>query len=272
MGLIPPKFVREELDQLEASGTCSRALTRIILKEIKCVFGFALDAGYLEHAPVREMKNRKVPKKRKVALTHAELSKFLFEAKRRNHPYYRVWLVALVTGCRRSEIAGLKWTDFDFKNGLIYLQRQLKPKEGEVPFLKSKEDRVIAIPNHVIPEFLQWKLEAKSDEDCVITLTDKKWVTGFQAQVTRAFCNEIGIKEVTFHQLRATYITAALTDNIALGIVKENVGHAKLATTDEYFRASGIDMRGKLDGLEIRVPKLQDRKSDCEGRHLRVIK
>ena len=68
------------------------------------------------------------------------------------------------------------------------------------------------------------------------------------------FCREIGIKEVTHHQLRATHITLALVDGIPLGIVKENVGHSKLSTTDEYFRSAGINMKGQTDGLRIQVP------------------
>lgn len=76
----------------------------------------------------------------------------------------------------------------------------------------------------------------------------------------RRFCKEIGIKEVTHHQLRATHITLALVDGIALGVVKENVGHAKLSTTDQYFRSAGISMKGQTDGLRVLVP--QDEKEN----------
>jgi integrase len=72
--------------------------------------------------------------------------------------------------------------------------------------------------------------------------------------VLREFCRSIGIKEVTHHQLRATHITLALIDGVPLGIVKENVGHSKLSTTDEYFRSSGIQMKGQTDALKIKVP------------------
>ncbi len=60
---------------------------------------------------------------------------------------------------------------------------------------------------------------------------------------------------MTHHQLRVTHITLALIDGVPLGIVKENVGHAKLSTTDEYFRSAGINMKGQTDGLRIRVPQ-----------------
>lgn len=132
------------------------------------------------------------------------------------------------------------------------MRRQRIPHEGEVPFLKDREERVVAIPLHIVPSIKELRL--KTQGDWVIDLTSKDWVMGQQASVLRAFCKKIGIKEVTHHQLRATHITLALVDGIPLGIVKENVGHAKLSTTDEYFRSAGINMRGQTDGLRIFAP------------------
>jgi integrase len=195
---------------------------------------------------------RRVPKKRKEALTHEEANKLLAEANKRNHPYYYIWLLTLALGLRRSELAGLKWLDIDFDQNLIYLRRQLIPREGLVMFLKDREERVVAIPKHVIPALKELKLKAKTD--FVIEIECHRWDSGQQSGVLRAFCREIGIKEVTHHQLRATHITLALVDGIPLGVVKENVGHAKLSTTDEYFRSAGINMRGQTDGLRLVVP------------------
>lgn len=255
--LITANFIEKELNDLEAKGICSRSLTSAIQKEIKCVFSFAVNSGILKENPLLHLKNRKIPKRRKVALTHEETNKFLHQAYIRKHPFYYVWLFALCFGLRRSEIDGLMWIDFDFENGLLHVRRQRIPGEGIRDFPKDKEERVVPIPKKTIPELERLKLS--SDSEFVITLSDKKWQTGHQSQVTREFCREIGIKEVSFHQLRATYITLALVDNIPLGIVKESVGHAKLSTTDGYFRSSGIDMRGKADNLSIEIPDGDER-------------
>ena len=195
---------------------------------------------------------RKVPKKRKEALTHEEANRLLSEAKLRNHPYYFIWLLTLALGLRRSELAGLKWLDIDFDQRLIYLRRQLIPREGLVLLLKDREERVVAIPQNIVPTLKELKL--RSQTEFVIEETGHHWVSGQQAAVLRSFCQEIGIKEVTHHQLRATHITLALVDGIPLGIVKENVGHSKLSTTDEYFRSAGINMKGQTDGLRLQVP------------------
>lgn len=256
LDLLTPQFVINKLDEMELKGT-SRSMTFHILKEVKCLFSYAVHIGCLKHNPFVGIK-RKVPKKRKEALTHEEVDRLLSEAKLRNHPFYYIWLLTVTLGLRRSELAGLKWLDIDFEQRLIYLRRQILPKEGLVNFLKDKEDRVVAIPLNLIPALKELKLRSKTD----FVIEDKcsRWNDGHQAQVLREFCQEIGIKEVTHHQLRATHITLALIDGVPLGIVKENVGHAKLSTTDEYFRSAGINMKGQTDGLKIRVPQIENGK------------
>lgn len=255
--LITPLFVNEHLDKLEREGH-SRSHSNKVLKEVKCMFSFALQMGAIKSNPFAGMKERRMPKKRKEALTHDEANKLVAEAKRRGHPYYYIWLITLALGLRRSELAGLKWTDVDFDQHLVYLQRQFIPGEGLVPFLKDREERVVAIPAHIIPVLIEMKLKAKTE--FVIEVECDSWKKGYQAGVLREFCREIGIKEVTHHQLRATHITLALVDGIPLGVVKENVGHAKLSTTDLYFRSAGINMRGQTDGLKLVVP--QDNEAD----------
>lgn len=252
LDLVTAHFVTNEMDQLEIKGLASRGLTACIQKEVRCLMNYAVAKGVLKTSPLAEMKNRKVPKKKKMALTHEETNILLSEAKNRKHPYYFIWLLTLTLGLRRSELAGLKWTDIDFESGLLSLQRQRAPKEGVIENLKGYRDRTVAIPSYVIPVLKEYKLRAKTD--FVIEADCKRWEGGHQAEVLKEFCEEIGIKLVTHHQLRATHITLALVDGVPLGIVKENVGHVKLSTTDEYFRSAGIQMKGQTDALRIKVP------------------
>ena len=259
LDLITAHFVRSELDTLEASGVASRELTAEIQKEAKCLMNYGVDRGTFKVSPLIALKKRSVSKKKKNALNHEEVKIFLREAKLRSHPYYFIWLLTLTLGLRRSELAGVKWSDIDFENRLLYLQRQQQPHEGIVEMLKGKKDRTVAIPNYVIPVLKEHRPKAKTP--FVIEVDCQKWEMGHQALVTREFCREIGIKEVTFHELRATHITLALIDGVPIGIVKENVGHAKLSTTDGYFRSSGVQLRGQTDGLKISIPLENEEKN-----------
>lgn len=253
--LMTGTFVKEELDKLEAANIAGRPLTVEIQKATSAVLTFAVQSGWLVGNPLFKMK-RKKPKKRKTALTHVEVDKLLLEARKRQHPYFLVWLLSVALGLRRSELAGLKWSDINYENGLIYLARQLQPIEGIVEMLKDTEDRVVSIPSFIIPVLKEYQLQSTSE--FVIDLDCPLWQRGHQAQVLKAFCLEIGIKVVTHRQLRTTHISLAIQDGIELGAVKDNVGHAKLSTTDVYYAETGLALSGKMDRLRIKVPTGED--------------
>jgi integrase len=250
--LITPQFLTDELNCLVSSEKVSGHTAAKIQKEVKATFGYAVEVGFLKVNPLEGMKKRKVPKKRKVALNHEEANKLLLEAKRQDHPYYLVWLLSMFLGCRRSELAGLKWTDIDFESRLVFIERQMIPGEGLVPYPKDKEPRPTPLHIGLIPLLKEYKLKAQSE--FVIELEDSDWKWGNQAKVIKDFCTEIGIKEITHHQLRNTFIMLSLADDVGLAYVKESVGHTKLSTTDEYYTASGLHLKGKTDKLSIKIP------------------
>lgn len=251
LDLMTGTFIKKELDSLESSGIASRSLTVDIQKTTSAIFTYAIQSKVLSANPLFGMK-RKRPKKKRVALEHEEANKLLLEAKVRKHPYYIVWLLSLTLGTRRSELAGLKWADINFDAGLLSLCRQIQPKEGLVTMLKDREDRVVALPKQVIPELKAHRLQSRSEY--VIDLSCSQWRNGHQAEVLKDFCREIGIKEVTHHSLRSSFISLALQDGVATAHVKDNVGHAKLSTTDGYYNEAGIHLKGVMDRLQIQVP------------------
>ncbi|MBC86784.1 MAG: hypothetical protein CL677_06350 [Bdellovibrionaceae bacterium] len=256
LDLVNQRDLKKYLDNLEVLKGVSRALTIDIQKEAKAMMSYAYESGIMESNPLSGMKHRKAVKKRKLALNPQEVEVFLGEARLRKHPYFLPWLLAISLGMRRSELAGLRWTDLDLEKGLVDLQRQHIPGEGVVERLKSGQSRMVGIPKQIVPELKATKLKSKSDY--VIDPKTPYWADGKQAKVTKDFCREIGIKEVTFHNLRATHITLAVQCDIPVGVIKENVGHSSLHITDGYVRASGMHIKGKMDKLGISVPQADE--------------
>jgi integrase len=81
-----------------------------------------------------------------------------------------------------------------------------------------------------------------------------EWTHGEQAKVLKEFCRAIGITNVKFHDLRATFITNMLSQGVALVKVMSIVGHKKMETTDIYLRLAGVDIRGATEALSYSVP------------------
>lgn len=81
-----------------------------------------------------------------------------------------------------------------------------------------------------------------------------EWTNAEQAKVLREFCSGIGITEVKFHDLRATFITNMLSQGVALVKVMSIVGHKKMETTDIYLRLSGVDLKNTTEVLSYKLP------------------
>ena len=70
----------------------------------------------------------------------------------------------------------------------------------------------------------------------------------------KAFCIASDIKPITFHSLRATFITNLLSHGVSLANVMSIVGHEDIETTNGYLRRSGIDIKhGTTDLLGYKV-------------------
>ena len=85
----------------------------------------------------------------------------------------------------------------------------------------------------------------------------QEWKSGYQAQVLRDFCKGIGVTQVRFHDLRATFITRLLNQGVPVAVVMALVGHAQLKTTQAYLRLSGIELKGATDKLGFDLPSTE---------------
>ncbi|MCF2665358.1 site-specific integrase, partial [Oscillibacter valericigenes] len=99
----------------------SNSLQSKVLVTLRSIFKAAQENGLVAKSPVSSMLKaggKKTPEK--VALTVAE-SQLLLE--RVSNPRARTFLlIALHTGMRRGEIAGLRWDDVDFKKKVIHVR------------------------------------------------------------------------------------------------------------------------------------------------------
>jgi integrase len=75
----------------------------------------------------------------------------------RGHPNEALFILAITTGMRRGEIAGLKWHDIDMEHATLHVQRALTRvpttmgggyQEAEPKTDKSR--RTIALPNFAV--------------------------------------------------------------------------------------------------------------------------
>lgn len=76
-----------------------------------------------------------------------------------------------------------------------------------------------------------------------------------EAKVIKRFCKSIGVTDIRFHDLRATFITNLLARGEPLVRVMATVGHSDMETTNVYLRKAGIEIQGATERLGYRIPE-----------------
>lgn len=224
---------------------------RGLIKIIKRIFNAAIEQGALSRNPAVGVKV-KVADPNQSVLNKNEIEIFLKEAKSIDHKLYPHWTLALLTGMRSGELHALRWTDVDFVTGFINISKAWTRYNGEGP-TKTAKNRVCPLSKECRKFLQELKLRTGGGEFVLPRLWE--WDQGHQGQITRDFCKGLGITTITFHDLRATFITQMLNNGVPLSKVMAIVGHSSLKTTQGYLRLCGKDVEGATEELGITVPE-----------------
>ncbi len=163
-----------------------------------------------------------------------------------------LWHTIAMTGMRRGESIGLRWSDVDLEGGRLSVRRALIPNGREVIVSEPKTvkgRRVIALdPGTVevlkaqaarqLDEQKEWD-EAWVETGLVFTLEngaalDPESVSRYWRQAVK----KAMLPQIRLHDLRHTHATLALQAGIHPKVVSERLGHATISITlDTYSHA-----------------------------------
>jgi len=237
------EFKRHRLEQGIKPATVNRALACL-----KTMFNKALEWQFLTKNPISNIKLLKEDNKRLRFLEKEEIERLLCECS----PHVKnVVYFALNTGMRRGEILNLKWSDVDFSNKLIFVNRT-----------KTKEKRTIPINTQV--ERMLVKTRELYISEYVFCNEDggrlKSIRTSFRNALKRA-----GISDFRFHDLRHTYASHLAMSNVDLFTIKELLGHKRIEMTSRYshisqsHKAKAVELLGqKLDTIQTQTQESTD--------------
>lgn len=178
--------------------------------------------------------------------------------------------IAVSTGMRVGEICGLRWKDVDLDRSTIYVHNSIGVRKGGTYEKEPKTGaslRMVYLPDHLVAalkrrraemweEWAQQATPAPKGEFrklFVIGATDGSWC--HPGVVSRDFHGIADTLELmgtqgrrpTFHDLRHTYITAAITDaNADIKTVASMVGHSKVSHTLDIYASADPDAKARL--------------------------
>lgn len=203
--------------------------------------------GWLDRNPADLAEPPSVPVREHDAPTPAELVRVLDEL---DVDMRELAVVAIVTGARRGELAGLRWTDLD--DGQLTIARSIAdPPEGiVVKSPKTGKGRRLALDAHTVQMLSARRLrEAEKALACGVPYPSDAYVFADApggtnplrpALITKRWANaaaRAGVK-VRLHDTRHFAVSELLEAGFEVGGVAKRVGHASTKMTTDRYQTS----------------------------------
>jgi integrase len=200
------------------------------------------NVALVAHAP----RLRSIPKAEQQAWTAEQLRAFL-RAAAGHRLFPALWLSAM-TGLRRSELLGLRWTDIDFPSATVSINRGLVAIGYELHESRGKTDnsrRRIDLDPTTITVLRGWRALQAAEYDAV-GVRAPGWVFAdaegrpiHPHAISQAFeriARRAGVPVIRLHDLRHTHGTLLIKDLVPVKVVSERLGHANIAFTIETYQ------------------------------------
>lgn len=184
----------------------------------------------------------------------------------KGHRLEALMTLAMFTGLRQGELAGLAWSDVDLTAGLLTVRRALAWHDGR-PILAApktaRSRRTMHVPALALEALRahreRQRFEAKaagpawqnSEGLVFVTSTGEPLGKTVAWSALSACLRAAGLPHLRFHDLRHAYATLALQAGAGLREVQEGMGHTSITTTaNVYAHVAPSTMRGVSDRLE----------------------
>ena len=253
-------ILEEAAKNSESAGGAAREFLYLALKD-------AVIEGYILENPVYDSKAypRKKPSIR--ILNKRQTREFLKAASSTN--WYLEILLCLFCGLRKGEVAGLKFSDFDFEKQTVKISRQLglnyqfgnqhkieSAKMTERPPKTGNSYRVLRVPDVVINEvrkrlmlvnFNKAKFGDEYEDNDYISCQENgksHSVTSMNSAVIK-LCKRNALPRISVHSLRHMYATILMEQGVNLPKISALLGHESVNTTFEYY-CEIMDEDGKI--------------------------
>ena len=195
----------------------------------------------------RAPKQRSLQRIEGQAWTDEQLRTFLRTAA--GHRFFPIlWLTAM-TGMRRNEVLGLKWSDIDTKKKRLSLNRGLVAVGYELHQTRGKTRnarRSIDLDDTTISVLEGWRAFQAAEFAAVGITNDDGWVftdgdgdpihPHALYQSFRRIVANADIPPLRFHDLRHTHGSLLIKEGVPVKVVSERLGHGHIAHTIQTYQ------------------------------------
>ncbi len=222
--------------------TLGYTLSDTMVRKVHMLLHQALDAAVREHLiPNNPTNGTTIPKcnyAEKQILCDSHLDTFL-EAIKEEKYWCDFFYTEIMTGLRRGEICGLKWSDLNMHTGDLNISRQVVKVKGKttISTLKTKSSiRTVRLAKEMVELLAEIKETAKHEWMFPSPVKENAprdpsaVYRRFQLMLERANC-----KKVRFHDLRHTFATMAIENGMDVKTLSAMIGHVSAEITLDIY-------------------------------------
>ncbi len=242
-------------------------------KILRTIFNEAIRYDWITKNPVCATKigagnnnSMLIPISEKEVFTYNEVKQFLESLEKLNKSEInkKVTLkTMLLTGIRKGEMSGLRWSDINLENKTIHIQRNRLYSAEKGTYEKEPKTRTsvrnIPIPDTLVDdlrEYYKWFKEADKSFDTKLdeyyiasTITREPAPTSAPYNWLCDFLRKYKLKHLGCHGLRHTYCSLLLSQNVPIQTVSKYMGHSDSTVTLKVYSHFIPDTQDKVLGV-----------------------
>ncbi|MBO0891266.1 MAG: site-specific integrase [Acidothermales bacterium] len=235
----------------------------VIHRVLRAALQDAVREGILVDNPAKNVRLDERYRPRFQAWTGTEARQFL--ATVRTDRWYALYAVALSLGLRRGEALGLRWSDVDFADEVLYVRQSLHRAGGRLVFgpVKSYDsERGVALPRPCLTALREHR-DRQADErrqagdswhEHGLVFTTSVGTPIEPRNLHRHFvrmCEKAGVRRIRFHDLRHSCATLLYEQGVPLENIQDVLGHSSPVITKMiYVEVTKKIQRKAIDRLD----------------------
>jgi len=227
------RFVKQKIDEGLSAQTINH-----LLKLLEAIYNKMINDEIIAKNPVSKVKKLKMKRKPLTVLSIKEVNAILEAAKDFFPDFYPILFTAIFTGMRRGELVALTWDKINWQTRKITIDSNFT--KGELTDPKTKNsNRRIDMSGKLVEILEEWQTRCpKSDKNLVFPNSLGNYLDA-DNMVKRQFNNVLilaGVNRIRWHDLRHTYVSLLISQNIPIKYIQQQVGHGSIQITMDVYR------------------------------------
>jgi len=206
-----------------------------ILVTLGQIMAYAVRHKYIDYNPARDAERPKGQgntKKQKIRVLTPDEINALIDAES-NLEYKTLFQLAIFSGARQGELLGLKWSDVDWENNQIHIQRTFN-NDAWYDTKTDASDRNIDLGPAMMTALKKWKLACPTSKLNLVFPNKAENPINHNNLVNRHFNPALkvaGLPKIRFHDLRHTYASLLIEQGENIKYIQSQLGHSSPTVT-----------------------------------------